>query len=91
MANSIDPDQLPHSVVSDLGLHCLLRTVCLSSQGYYGSVFSSITDTQEKGSLDILKQLISRSSSAKLNSEEPEIFLSNKYENANNSWHFHIY
>ena len=26
-----------------------------------------------------------------LNSAEPEIFSTNKYENANNSWHFHIY
>ena len=24
MANSIDPDQMPHSAASDLGLHCLL-------------------------------------------------------------------
>ena len=23
MANSVDPDQMPHSVASDLGLHCL--------------------------------------------------------------------
>ena len=27
----------------------------------------------------------------KLNSAEHEIFSANKYENANNSWHFHIY
>ena len=26
-----------------------------------------------------------------LNSAEREIFSANKYENANNSWHFHIY
>ena len=26
-ANSIDPDQMPHSVVSDLGLHCLPVTL----------------------------------------------------------------
>ena len=26
-----------------------------------------------------------------LNSAEHEIFFANKYENANNSWHFHIY
>ena len=26
-----------------------------------------------------------------LNSAECEIFSANKYENANNSWHFHIY
>ena len=27
MANSVDPDQMPHSVASDPGLHCLLRPV----------------------------------------------------------------
>ena len=26
-ANSVDPDQMPHSAVSDLGLHCL--PICL--------------------------------------------------------------
>ena len=25
-ANSVDPDQIPHYVASDLGLHCLLAT-----------------------------------------------------------------
>ena len=32
MANNVDPDQMPHSSASDLGLHCLLvpvYTVCL--------------------------------------------------------------
>ena len=23
LANNVDPDQMPHSVASDLGLHCL--------------------------------------------------------------------
>ena len=27
VVNSADPDQMPHSVASDLGLHCLLRSV----------------------------------------------------------------
>ena len=27
MANSVDPDQMPHSAVSDLGLHYLQRPV----------------------------------------------------------------
>ena len=27
MANSVDPDQMPHSVASDLGLHCLQRPI----------------------------------------------------------------
>ena len=25
IANSVDPDQMPHSVASDLGLHCLQK------------------------------------------------------------------
>ena len=29
MANSVDPDQMPHSAASDLGLHCLQRPVCV--------------------------------------------------------------
>ena len=35
MANSVDPDQMPHSVASDLGLHCLQRPIC-PNKGYYG-------------------------------------------------------
>ena len=27
VANNVDPDQMPHSVASDLGLHCLLRLI----------------------------------------------------------------
>ena len=26
LANDVDPDQMPHNVVSDLGLHCLPMT-----------------------------------------------------------------
>ena len=36
MANSVDPDQMPHSVASDLGLHCLPRPICPDTWGYYG-------------------------------------------------------
>ena len=31
VANSVDSDQMPHSVASDLSLHCLLRHVCLNT------------------------------------------------------------
>ena len=31
MANSVDPDEMPHSAVSHLGLHCLLRPDCLNT------------------------------------------------------------
>ena len=34
-ANSRDPDQMPHSVVADLGLHCLPNTL-LGSPDYNG-------------------------------------------------------
>ena len=39
MANSVGPDQMPHSVASDQGLHCLLRPVCPNIKGYYGIIF----------------------------------------------------
>ena len=36
MADSVDPDQMPLFVASDLGLHCLLRPVCPNIKGNYG-------------------------------------------------------
>ena len=30
-ANSVDPDQTPQNLASDLGLHCLLRLVSLNT------------------------------------------------------------
>ena len=36
MANSVDPDEMQHSAASHLGLHCLLRPVCLDTYGKYG-------------------------------------------------------
>ena len=39
MANNVDPDQMPHSVASDLGLHCLLRLSCPNTLGNYGTNF----------------------------------------------------
>ena len=38
MANSVDPDQMPHSVASDLGLHCLLRPVYPNTKARYGNI-----------------------------------------------------
>ena len=35
VANSVDPDETPHSVASHLGLHCLLRPVCQLTYGKY--------------------------------------------------------
>ena len=39
MANNVDPDQMSHSAVSDLGLHCLQMPVCPNTLGYYNKVF----------------------------------------------------
>ena len=41
MANSVDPDQTAPKEQSDLGLHCLLRLLCLSSSDNY-SIFLSL-------------------------------------------------
>ena len=38
VANSLDPNQTPHYVASDLGLLCLLKSVCPNNiQGKYGN------------------------------------------------------
>ena len=36
MANSVDPDQMLHSVASDLGLLFLQRPICLNTYDYFG-------------------------------------------------------
>ena len=35
VANSVDPDETPHSAASHLGLNCLLRPVCPNTYGKY--------------------------------------------------------
>ena len=37
VANSVDPDETPHSAESHLGLNCLLRPVCPNTYGKYGT------------------------------------------------------
>ena len=37
MANSEDPDKMPLSGISDLGLHCLFSPVCPNTYGKYGT------------------------------------------------------
>ena len=37
MANSVNPDQRLHFAASDLGLHCLPKTVCPNTKGTYNS------------------------------------------------------
>ena len=41
VANSVDPDEMPHYVASHLGLHNLLRPVCPNTYGKYG-IYSNI-------------------------------------------------
>ena len=36
MNGSVDPDQMSHSVASDMGLHCLIKAVCLNNKDKYG-------------------------------------------------------
>ena len=35
MANSVDPDQMPHFVASDLDLYCLPKDICLNTKSKY--------------------------------------------------------
>ena len=39
MANSLDPDEMPLSAASHLGLHCLFKPVCHNTYGKYGACF----------------------------------------------------
>ena len=43
MANSVDPDQTPRSVASDLGLHCFLSPVFLNTQNKYANLIKKIS------------------------------------------------
>ena len=38
VANSVDPDETPHSAASHLDLYCLLRPVCPNTYGKYGKM-----------------------------------------------------
>ena len=41
MANSVEPDEMPHFLESDLGLHCLIRPVRPNTFGKYSSPMAS--------------------------------------------------
>ena len=43
VVNSVDPDEMPLSAASHLGLHCLLRPVCLNT---YGKIPKSCSDSK---------------------------------------------
>ena len=59
MANSVDPDQMPHSVASDLGLHSLLRPVCPNSKGYYG-LYTQTTKIHTKSDVELFSKNVSK-------------------------------
>ena len=54
-------------------------------------LFSCSTQLSTKFFMLINLKLLTMANSSLLNIAENEIFPVNKYENANNSWHFHIY
>ena len=47
-ANSVDLDQMPHSVASDLGQHCLPMHIVHKNQAvFFFACFFSVTETGE--------------------------------------------
>ena len=64
---------------------------CLKSGPEVIKRFSCSTQLSMKFSLLINLKLLIIANSFLLNIAEHEIFSVNKYENANNRWHFHIY
>ena len=50
MANSVDPDEMPHSAASHPGLHCFLRPVYPNTYGKYGTCCSAHEALPEKES-----------------------------------------
>ena len=47
MTNHVDPDQMPQSAASDLGLHCLQRPICPNTKGFPGSVEAIFSPLRE--------------------------------------------
>ena len=86
MANNVDPNQKPHTASSDLDLHCLLRPGTNIIK-----LFSCSTQLGRKFVLLINLKLLTIASYFLVNIAKHENFSANKYENANNCWHFHIY
>ena len=72
-------DQTSHSEASYLGFHCLQR-LSVPIRGFITIAYFFYA-VRPRGYKTFFM----------LNSAEHEIFSANKHENANNSWHFHIY
>ena len=45
LAGTVDPDQLPHHVASDLGLHCLPMTLLRVSRYEWAKVMFILNET----------------------------------------------
>ena len=86
MANSVDPDE----IVLFAQLSVLVCQAGRSGPEVMKH-FSCSTQLCMKFSLLINLKLLTIPNSFLLNIAEHEIFSANKYGNANNSWHFHIY
>ena len=57
MTNSVDPDQMPHSVASDLGLHCLFMAIGLPANVFKscnckGRVANNVDSDQHSAASD---------------------------------------
>ena len=61
MAESLDLDQMPHCMLSDLSLHCLLRPVCLNTYSKYGTQRLILTQIVNNNDTDILTQIVNNS------------------------------
>ena len=61
MANSVDPDEMPRSAASHLGLYCLLRPVCPNIYGKYGT-FTLMLSMLGRNSGDGIIQLLTTES-----------------------------
>ena len=57
LANSEDPDQMPHSVASDLGLHCLSITLLQVSRLQWVNIiaYANADATKKKKSFHICR------------------------------------
>ena len=58
VVNNVDPDQMPHFVASDLGLHCLLRPVCQFTYGEYSKHNCILTAGHKTGHKKTMIMLI---------------------------------
>ena len=66
MANSVDPDETPHSAASHLGLYCLLRPVCPNTYGKYGTTVYVVVSDQVLHCLPYIQQVLDTSTDSQM-------------------------